>query len=76
MNFLLIIASFLLAFIPLYPKIPLFEAIPGYIVRVRIEDILVLLAFLVYLIQIFRKKIDFKNKNKEIFLIVYSPVNT
>jgi len=62
MNFLLIIASFLLAFIPLYPKIPLFEAIPGYIVRVRIEDILVLLAFFVYLVQIFRKKIDFKNK--------------
>lgn len=62
MNFLLIIASFLLAFIPLYPKIPLFEAIPGYIVRVRVEDILVLLAFLIYLVQIFRKKIDFKNK--------------
>lgn len=62
MNFLLIIASFLLAFIPLYPKIPLFEAIPGYIVRVRIEDILVLAAFLVYLVQLFRKKIDFKNR--------------
>lgn len=62
MNFLLIIASFLLAFIPLYPKIPLFEAIPGYIVRVRVEDILVLLAFLYYLVQIFRKKVDFKNR--------------
>lgn len=62
MNFLLIIASFLLAFIPLYPKIPLFEAIPGYIVRVRIEDILVLLAFFYYLIQLFRKKVDFKNR--------------
>lgn len=61
-NILLLIASFLLAFIPLYPKIPLFDIIPGYIVRVRLEDALVLLAFLYYLVQLFRKKIDFKNQ--------------
>ncbi len=61
-NLLLIIASFLLAFIPLYPKIPLFDILPGYIVRVRLEDALILLAFLYYLVQLFRKKIDFKNK--------------
>ncbi len=61
-NLLLLIASFLLAFIPLYPKIPLFDILPGYIVRVRLEDALVLLAFLYYLILLFRKKIDFKNK--------------
>lgn len=61
-NLLLIIASFLLAFIPLYPKIPLFDILPGYIVRVRLEDALILLAFLYYLILLFRKKLDFKNQ--------------
>jgi len=35
---------FLLAFIPLYPKIPLFDILPGYIVRVRVEDLLLVLA--------------------------------
>lgn len=58
---LLIIASFLLAFIPLYPKIPLFDVLPGYIVRVRLEDVLVLFAFLYYAVLLFQKKIDWKN---------------
>lgn len=52
---------FLLIFIPLYPKIPLFEAIPGYIVRVRLEDIFVGLVTLFYLIQVWRKKVSWKN---------------
>ncbi|NCN82889.1 MAG: O-antigen ligase family protein [Candidatus Pacebacteria bacterium] len=38
------VSLFLLAFIPLYPKIPLFDILPGYIVRVRVEDILMVLA--------------------------------
>lgn len=61
-NLLLIAASFLLAFIPLYPKIPLFDVLPGYIVRVRVEDVLVLIAFLYYLIQLWCRKLDFKNQ--------------
>jgi len=61
-NLLLIAASFLLAFIPLYPKIPLFDVLPGYIVRVRVEDVLVLIAFLYYLAQLWRRKLDFKNQ--------------
>lgn len=61
-NLLLIVASFLLAFIPLYPKIPLFDVLPGYIVRVRVEDILVLIAFLYYLVQLWHRKLDFKNQ--------------
>jgi hypothetical protein len=61
-NLLLIIASFLLAFIPLYPKIPLFDVLPGYIVRVRLEDILILLAFLYYLSLAWRKKIDWRSQ--------------
>lgn len=60
-NILLIISGFLLAFIPLFPKVPLFEAIPGYIVRVRVEDILMLLASFVWLIQLLRKKIVWKS---------------
>jgi hypothetical protein len=60
-HILLVFSGFLLAFIPLYPKLPLFEALPGYIVRVRLEDILILIAFIVYFIQVLRKKVTFKS---------------
>lgn len=60
-NILFYLSVFLLIFIPLYPKLPLFEAIPGYIVRVRVEDFLVFFAFLVFLIQVIRKKAAFRN---------------
>jgi hypothetical protein len=58
---LLILASIAVAFIPLYPKLPLFEAIPGYIVRVRLEDILIVLVSFVWFIQAIRGKIAWKN---------------
>ena len=68
---LLLMSSFLIAFIPLYPKIPLFDALPGYIVRVRLEDILVFLTLIIYLVQILRKKIKWKNQiNNWIFAYV------
>jgi hypothetical protein len=60
-HILLILAGFLIAFIPLYPKLPLFEAIPGYIVRVRLEDVFVLFAALVWLIQALRQKIRWRS---------------
>ena len=50
----------LLIFIPLYPKLPLFEAIPGYLVRVRLEDLLVLITGLVWFTQLLRKKIEWR----------------
>ncbi len=50
---------FLLAFIPLYPKLPLFDILPGYIVRVRIEDFLVAGTLFIWLIWLWRKKISF-----------------
>src|SRR3989344_2607862 len=56
---LLILAGFLLIFIPLYPKLPLFDILPGYIVRVRLEDFLVALSLLVYLLQVFRRHAPF-----------------
>src|SRR3989344_2129514 len=58
-HLLFLITGFLLAFIPLYPKLPLFEAISGYIVRVRIEDFLVGVALIIWLIQLIRGKAKF-----------------
>lgn len=55
-NLVLILAGFLLAFIPLYPKIPLWSPIETYIVRVRLEDIFIAFAVPITLIQIWRKK--------------------
>lgn len=57
---LLVLSSFLLAFIPLVPKLPLFDAIPGYLVRVRTEDFVVLFTVMVWGIQVLRKKIEWK----------------
>lgn len=55
-NLLAILAGFLLVFIPLYPKLPLFDAIPGYIVRIRIEDFLILFTTIIWGIQLLRGK--------------------
>lgn len=57
-NILLILSTFLLAFIPLYPKLPLFDLIEGYIVRVRLEDFLIAFSLLIYFVQVLRKKIS------------------
>ncbi|MBI2029521.1 glycosyltransferase family 39 protein [Candidatus Gottesmanbacteria bacterium] len=57
-NLLTILAGFLLIFLPLYPKIPLFDILPGYIVRVRIEDFLILFTILVWFIWLIRGKIS------------------
>ncbi|HWS23988.1 MAG TPA: hypothetical protein VN226_06105, partial [Anaerolineales bacterium] len=56
-HLLSILAGFLLVFIPLYPKLPLFDIIPGYIVRVRLEDFFIALTVGVWLIQLIRKKV-------------------
>ncbi len=57
---LLALTLFLLAFIPLFPKIPLFDALPGYIVRVRIEDVLVLVTGMVWLTQVISQRINWR----------------
>jgi hypothetical protein len=49
-------AGFLLAFLPLYPKWPLFDILPGYIVRVRLEDFVVAFSLLLVLVQVARHK--------------------
>lgn len=56
--FLVFATALLIAFIPLYPKLPLLDILPGYIVRVRLEDVLILLTLLVWMIQVVRKKVS------------------
>jgi len=53
---LLVLTGFLLAFIPLYPKLPIADLLPGYIVRLRLEDILIFFTFLMWGVQVLRKK--------------------
>jgi hypothetical protein len=59
-NSLLLLSSLLLVLIPLYPKLPLFDVIPGYLVRVRIEDFAVLLTLIVWFVQVLRKKVAWR----------------
>src|SRR3989338_8181335 len=50
----------LLIFIPLYPKIPLTDILPGYIVRIRLDDFLIAFAFGVWLIWLIRGKVSLR----------------
>ena len=59
-NLLTILAGFLLVFLPLYPKWPLFDVLPGYNVRVRLEDFVILATGLFFVVQVLRHKIDLK----------------
>jgi hypothetical protein len=61
-NILLLLSGFLLAFIPLYPKIPLWSPIEQYIVRVRLEDVVIGVTALVWAVQFLRKKIQWQSK--------------
>ncbi len=60
-NIMLLSAAFLIAFIPLWPKIPVWSPIEQYIVRVRLEDFFLLLADVIWLIQVLRKKIAWRS---------------
>lgn len=60
-NLLTYLAGLLIVFIPLYPKLPLFDVVPGYIVRVRLEDFLILLTVFVWFVQVLRKKVHWKH---------------
>lgn len=61
----------LLVFIPLYPKIPLADLIPGYIVRLRLDDLLVAFAFGIWLIWLVRGKISLRGNPLLIPLLLY-----
>src|SRR3989344_6891032 len=61
----------LLIFIPLYPKIPITEILPGYIVRLRLDDLLVAFAFLIWVIWLIRKKVTLKGNPLVIPIAIY-----
>ena len=61
----------LLIIVPLYPKLPLADVLPGYIVRLRLDDLLVAFAFLVWLIWLIRKKVTLKDNPIVIPVAVY-----
>src|SRR5258708_3342821 len=60
-HILLILAGFLLVFIPLYPKIPVWSPIEQYIVRVRLEDFAILFTAVVWFVQLLRKKVTWRS---------------
>lgn len=61
-NNLLFAASLsLIAFIPLYPKIPLFDILPGYIVRARLEDVLLIVTGIIWLFQAIKNQKDWRS---------------
>lgn len=58
--FLLAGVAFLIVFIPLYPKIPLADILPGYIVRIRLEDIFIAFFGLWWGVQALRRKVHWR----------------
>ena len=70
-NILTLLTGFLIVMIPLYPKIPMAELIQGYIVRLRLEDLLVLFTFVVWFIQLIRRKIVFPKNNISKLMLIY-----
>lgn len=58
-NFLFIFTVFLLAFIPLYPKLPLLDVVNTW-VYVRAEDFVIVVAVIVWAIMLLRKKVSLK----------------
>lgn len=61
----------LLAIIPLYPKIPLADILPGYIVRIRFDDLLVGFTFLIWIIWVVRKKVDLRGNPLLVPILIY-----
>jgi hypothetical protein len=55
-NLLAVMAGVLIVFIPLYPKLPLFDILYGYNVRVRVEDFLVAFVLGIYIVQLLRRR--------------------
>lgn len=61
----------LLIFIPLYPKIPLADLIPGYIVRLRLDDLLVAVAFAIWLLWLVRRKVTLRDNPLFVPMAIY-----
>ena len=61
----------LLVIIPLYPKIPLADILPGYIVRIRFDDLIVGLTFAIWIVWLVRKKVTLKGNPLLIPILIY-----
>lgn len=61
----------LLVIIPLYPKIPLADVLPGYIVRIRLDDLIVGFTFIIWIIWLIRKKVTLKGNPLFIPILIY-----
>lgn len=61
----------LLIIIPLYPKIPLADILPGYIVRIRLDDLLVGFTFLIWVIWVLRKKAELRGNPLLVPIVIY-----
>jgi hypothetical protein len=61
----------LIIVIPLFPKIPLADLIPGYIVRLRLDDVLVALTFGIWFIWLLRGKVNVRHNVLLIPILVY-----
>jgi len=59
-NGLFILSAFLIVFIPLFPKIPIFDLLPGYIVRARPEDILIFLTTIIWIKDAVKHRFEFR----------------
>lgn len=70
-NILLVLTGFLAVFIPAYPKLPLADLIEGYIVRLRVDDIVVAISLLIWFIELLRKKAIFKWNIITKFIVAY-----
>lgn len=70
-NLLTYLTGILIVVIPLYPKIPLADLIQGYIVRARLEDVLIFVTFIVWAIQLWRKKIEFPRTLVAKWILIY-----
>lgn len=74
-HILSILAAILLVFIPLYPKLPLMDVLPGYIVRIRLEDFLVTGSMILWFIWLLRGKVSLKENVLFKPIIVYLAVS-
>lgn len=61
----------LLIIVPLYPKIPLTDLLPGYIVRLRLDDLIIGFTFLVWIIWLIRKKVTLKGNPLFTPILIY-----
>jgi len=72
-NILKILISFIIFFIPLYPKLPLIDIEYTYI-YIRFEDFFIVFTYLVFLIQFLRKKVNFSWQFFFLFLFFWLSV--